>query len=145
MNKTLKLLVCQPTTQSSHFKIQLHMYSHCIISQSFSRKVEMKTTQFQSNFCLEIEKSFFGLKIYQVLQTDPNFARDNGQYFNNLMDIVSSVSSIFIKGQLISKANCQAVNSSKKRMNEFVFTTMRRVFVRFLEESSARKKCFEII
>ena len=38
------------------------------------------------------------------------------------------------KGQLISKANCQAVNSSKKRTNEFVFTTMRRVFVRFLEE-----------
>ena len=38
------------------------------------------------------------------------------------------------KGHLISKANCQAVNSSKKRTNEFVFTTMRRVFVRFLEE-----------
>ena len=27
------------------------------------------------------------------------------------------------KGQLISKANCQAEDSSKKRMNEFVFTT----------------------
>ena len=38
------------------------------------------------------------------------------------------------KVQLISKANCQAMNSSKKRTNEFVFTTMRRVFVRFLEE-----------
>ena len=38
------------------------------------------------------------------------------------------------KGQLISKANCQAVNSSKKRTNGFVFTTMRRVFFRFLEE-----------
>ena len=25
------------------------------------------------------------------------------------------------KGQLILKANCQAVNSSKKRMNKFVF------------------------
>ena len=35
------------------------------------------------------------------------------------------------KGQLISKANCQAVNSSKKRTNEFFFTTMRRVFVQF--------------
>ena len=46
------------------------------------------------------------------------------------------------KGQLISQANCQAVNSSKKRTNEFVFTTMQRVFVRFLEESSARKKTF---
>ena len=29
---------------------------------------------------------------------------------------------LVIKGQLILKANCQAVNSSKKRMNEFVFT-----------------------
>ena len=27
------------------------------------------------------------------------------------------------KGQLISKANCQAMNSSKKQRNEFVFTT----------------------
>ena len=49
------------------------------------------------------------------------------------------------KGQLISKANCQAEDSSKKRTNEFVFTSMRRVFVRFLEESSARKKRFKII
>ena len=49
------------------------------------------------------------------------------------------------KGQLISKANCQAENSPKKRTNEFVFTSMRRVFVRFLGESSARKNRFEII
>ena len=33
---------------------------------------------------------------------------------------------ILTKGQIISKANCQAVNSSKKRTNEFVFTTMQR-------------------
>ena len=46
------------------------------------------------------------------------------------------------KGQLILKANCQAVNSSKKRTNEFVFTTMRRVFVRFLEEIEDSKKAF---
>ena len=50
-----------------------------------------------------------------------------------------------VKGQIISKANCQAMDSSKKRMNEFVFTSMRRVFVRFLEESSARTIRFEII
>ena len=43
------------------------------------------------------------------------------------------------KGQLISTANCEAVNSSKKRTNEFVFTTMRRVFVRFLEEIEVNK------
>ena len=48
------------------------------------------------------------------------------------------------KGHLISKANCQAVNSSKKRTNEFVFTTMRRVFVHFLEEIEVNKKHFEI-
>ena len=46
------------------------------------------------------------------------------------------------KGQLISKANYQALNSSKKRTNEFVFTTMRRVFVRFLEEIEDSKKAF---
>ena len=49
------------------------------------------------------------------------------------------------KGQLISKKKCQVEDSSKKRTNEFVFTSMQRVFVRFLEESSARKKRFEII
>ena len=47
------------------------------------------------------------------------------------------------KGQLISKANYQAVNSSKKRTNEFVFTNMRRVFVRFLEEIEDTKKTFK--
>ena len=49
-----------------------------------------------------------------------------------------------IKGQLIWKANCQAEDSSKKRTNEFVFTIMRRVFVPFLEESSARKKVLRL-
>jgi hypothetical protein len=47
------------------------------------------------------------------------------------------------KGQLISKANCQAVDSSKKRTNEFVFTTMRRVFIRVLEEIEDTKKPFQ--
>ena len=46
------------------------------------------------------------------------------------------------KGQLISKANCQVVNSSKKQMNEFVSTTMQPVFVRFLEEIEDTKKTF---
>ena len=40
-----------------------------------------------------------------------------------------------VKGQLISKANFQAED-------EFVFTSMRHVFIRFLGESSARKKTF---
>ena len=46
------------------------------------------------------------------------------------------------KGQLILKANCQAEDSPKKRTNEFVFTSMRRVFVRFLEEIEDSKKVF---
>ena len=37
------------------------------------------------------------------------------------------------KGQLISKTNCQAKDSPKKRTNEFVFTTVRRAFVRLGE------------
>ena len=44
--------------------------------------------------------------------------------------------------QLILKANCQAVNSSKKQTNEFVFTTMRHVFVCFLAEIEETKKTF---
>ena len=42
-----------------------------------------------------------------------------------------------VKGHLISKTNCQAKDSPKKRTNEFVFTTVRRVFVCFLGESLA--------
>ena len=47
------------------------------------------------------------------------------------------------KGQLISKANCPAVNSSKKQTNEFVFTTIRHVLVLFLEEIEDTKKTFQ--
>ena len=49
-----------------------------------------------------------------------------------------------IKGQLIPKANCQAVNASKKRINKFVYTTMQCVFVLILEEIEDTKKPFEI-
>ena len=49
---------------------------------------------------------------------------------------------LIIKGQLISKANCQALNSSKKQTNKFVFTSMRSVFVHFLEEIENSKKAF---
>ena len=40
-----------------------------------------------------------------------------------------------------SKLSSQ-VNFSKKRMNEFVFTTMQRIFVHFLEEIEETKKTF---
>ena len=35
------------------------------------------------------------------------------------------------------------MNSSKKQTNEFIFTSMRRVFVRFLEEIEDFKKAFQ--
>ena len=44
---------------------------------------------------------------------------------------ILSEKSVFSKGQLISKTICQAEDSPKKRTNEFVFTTVGRVFVRF--------------
>ena len=55
-----------------------------------------------------------------------------GPFWSNQLD----------KGQITSKANCQDVNSSKKRTNEFIFTTMRRVFARFLEEIEVTKNTF---
>ena len=53
-----------------------------------------------------------------------------------------SYSAKLTKGQLISKANCQAVKSFKKRMNEFFFTCMRSVFDRFFEEIEDSKEAF---
>ena len=46
------------------------------------------------------------------------------------------------KGQTKSKRFFQAEVSSKKRTKEFNFTTMRLVFVRFLEEIEDSKKTF---
>ena len=54
--------------------------------------------------------------------------------------LVDFTRSAHTKGQFISKANCQTVNFFKQRTNKFVFTSMRRVFVCFLWESSDRKK-----
>ena len=54
----------------------------------------------------------------------------------------AKINNCFIKGQIISKGNCRAVNSFKKRMNEFISTTMRRVFFCFLEEIEDSKKAF---
>ena len=58
------------------------------------------------------------------------------------IDLSLLIKTLECKGQLISKANCQAEDSSKKRTNEFVFTSMRRVFVCFLEEIEDFKKAF---
>ena len=45
-----------------------------------------------------------------------------------------------IKGQLISKVNCQAVNCSKTGTNEFVFTTMQHVFVCYFGRNLSQQK-----
>ena len=84
---------------------------------------------FCNNFCDDFLVNFLKLLVKQ---------RNGGKCMidKESQDCVSH------KGQLISKANCQALNSSKKRTNEFVFTTMRRVFVRFLEEIEDSKKAF---
>ena len=55
---------------------------------------------------------------------------------------VVTLSKFIPKCQLILKANCRAVNFSKKQMNEFVFSSMRRFFVHFLEEIKDFKKAF---
>ena len=73
------------------------------------------------------------------------FGFESGDFVKRLMQVSMDFFSSIAKGQLISKASCQAEDSSKKRTNGFVFTSMQHVFVRFLEESSARKKRFEII
>ena len=43
-----------------------------------------------------------------------------------ILGILSKNQNWAYKGQLISKENCQAVNFSKKRTNELIFTTFRR-------------------
>ena len=48
------------------------------------------------------------------------------------------------KGQLITKANFHAVNSSKKRTNEFVFTTMQCVFFVLWKKLKTPKRHFNI-
>ena len=50
----------------------------------------------------------------------------NNSRFHEYMDLFNFCGKFAkIKGQLISKANCQAVNSSKKRLNELVFIIIR--------------------
>ena len=68
---------------------------------------------------------------------------DNFKYFSCTTGLLFSIIiESTDKGQLISKANCQVVNTSKKWTNEFVFTTMRLVFVCFLEEIEDTEKMF---
>ena len=60
---------------------------------------------------------------------------------------IGIIFAIASKGQLISKATCQAVNSSKKQTNEFIhFYYYATHFRSFLEEiEDTKKNPFEII
>ena len=59
-----------------------------------------------------------------LYQTHPLYLQCKIPIFELLRFFTNFELSNKIKGQLVSKANYQAVNSSKKRTNEFVFTTM---------------------
>ena len=90
----------------------------------------------------DVKKSpaeLFNLEKFSILH---NYYFEEVCYPTELFHSIELWNSRLDKGQLISKANCQAEDSSKKRTNEFVFTSIRRVFVRFFEESSAREKTF---
>ncbi len=54
----------------------------------------------------------------------------------------TKLSIINAKAQIFSKRLLVSSDSSKKRTNKFAFTTMRLVFVRFLEEIEDTKKTF---
>ena len=85
------------------------------------------------NFATSKKDSLSGTSRFQIIMV---------WYF--LIVCNSNPSFSYHKGQSILKAKCQAVNSSKKRTNEFIFTTMRNVFVRFLGEIEDTNKPFEI-
>ena len=62
-------------------------------------------------------------------------------FLSNSVEVMKNLSLLKVS-YIILKANCQALNSSKKRTNEFVFTTMRCVFVHFLEEIEVTEETF---
>ena len=94
---------------------------------------------FWTEWCQKSSAELFNLEKFSILH---NYYFEEVCYPTELFHSIELWNSRLDKGQLISKANCQAEDSSKKQTNEFVFTSMWRV--RFLEESLARKR-FDII
>ena len=96
--------------------------------------------------CWPITKLFFNIMFFQQLLKLSPITLDTVTDFLLLRVYGNSTTTNHInnngthtKGQLISKANCQAEDSSKKQTNEFVFTSMRRVFVRFWKNPRPEK------
>ena len=78
-----------------------------------------------------------------TISSDPKSCLNTLTYSRFKLDCKKWVSHS-TKGQLISKSNCHVVNSSKRRTNEVIFSTMRCVSVCFLEGIEDTKKPFEI-
>ena len=117
---------CLLTEVSTYVKVTIiqSIFPISLYGQKRKRKLSLEQLYTQSKFPI--------LSFWQYLLAN----------FTEQWYVLTKVKLQMLKGQLIWKANCQAVNSSKKRTNEFVFTTMRRVFVRFLEEIEDTKKAF---
>ena len=108
-----------------------------MVHNAWAKKIIEKFLLFLSCFIFIFHDMFFEiflfLKVRKSTLFGTGFKRKNG----HLYSLVPS------KVHLISKANCQAVNSSKKQTNEFIFTTVRCVFVHFLEEIEDTTNAFQ--
>ena len=93
------------------------------------------------NFCIKMASKciFWQYLAWNISRIFPHF---KGNILVKFFLIYLCKNHTIGTGRLISKANCQAMNSFKKWMNEFIFTTIRRVFVRFLEEIEDSRKTF---
>ena len=82
------------------------------------------------------------LGISWINQSQSDYFVPQCQYQIDLSKHMGLLPDILLKGQIISKRFLVSSISSKKRTNEFVFTPMILVFVRFLEEIEDIKKPF---
>ena len=119
----------------------------------FWRKLKTPKRHFEINWPLDtmnMEKiKMPKLKKIKVCRTWNFFRVWNRPWFSEMrvqikrLKVYSvNLKSSLYKGQLILKANCQAVKFSKKRTNKFVFTSIQCVFAWFLEEIEDSKKAF---
>ena len=84
------------------------------------------------------EKSQISRSAHRATNTNPQIFLKNFLSFQLLKHCYLQL--LNRKGQIISKANCQAMNSSKKRTNEFVFTYYARSFRSFFGRNWRHKK-----
>ena len=111
---TDKVTFCEESS-SSHYDL---------ISLISVRHGEKLTMAWMLGLTFFSSKSYMKIYLKQMcnLSDLEEFITLNSYFFSNII-------LFHTKGQIIWKANCQTANSSKKRMNEFVFTIMRCIFV----------------